>query len=54
MYRKSYCTSSGVGNDIGIGGGEDVTKMLTLKAPNTTAADGIHKYISLFFRENKT
>ena len=28
---------------------------LTLKAPITTAADNIHKYIfSLFFRENKT
>ena len=28
---------------------------LTLKAPVTTAADDIHKYLfSLFFRENKT
>ena len=26
----------------------------TLKAPITTAADDIHKYFSLFFRENKT
>ena len=28
--------------------------LLTLKAPFTTAADDIHKYYSLFFRENKT
>ena len=28
--------------------------MLTLKAPITTAADDIHKFFSLFFRENKT
>ena len=28
--------------------------ILTLKAPITTAADDIHKYFSLFFRENKT
>ena len=28
--------------------------LLTLKAPITTAADDIHKYFSLFFRENKT
>ena len=27
---------------------------LTLKAPIPTAADDIHKYFSLFFRENKT
>ena len=27
---------------------------LTLKAPVRTAADDIHKYFSLFFRENKT
>ena len=27
---------------------------LTLKAPITTAVDDIHKYFSLFFRENKT
>ena len=27
---------------------------LTLKAPITTAADDIHKYFVLFFRENKT
>ena len=27
---------------------------LTLKAPITTAADGIHKYFSLFYREKKT
>ena len=27
---------------------------LTLKAPITSAADDIHKYFSLFFRENKT
>ena len=27
---------------------------LTLKAPTTTAADDIHKYFSLFFKENKT
>ena len=27
---------------------------LTLKALITTAADDIHKYFSLFFRENKT
>ena len=27
---------------------------LTLKAPITTAADDIHKYFSLFFRENRT
>ena len=30
------------------------TVTLTLKAPITTAADDIHKYFSLFFRENKT
>ena len=29
-------------------------KNLTLKAPITTAEDDIHKYFSLFFRENKT
>ena len=28
--------------------------LLTIKAPITTAADDIHKYFSLFFRENKT
>ena len=28
--------------------------MTTLKAPFTTAADDIHKYFSLYFRENKT
>ena len=27
---------------------------LTLKVPITTAADDIHKYFFLFFRENKT
>ena len=27
---------------------------LTLKAPIMAAADDIHKYFSLFFRENKT
>ena len=27
---------------------------LTLEVPVTTAADDIHKYFSLFFRENKT
>ena len=27
---------------------------LTLKAPITTAADDIHNFLSLFFRENKT
>ena len=27
---------------------------LTLKAPITTAADDIHKFFSLLFRENKT
>ena len=27
---------------------------LSLKAPIMTAADDIHKYFSLFFRENKT
>ena len=27
---------------------------LTLKAPTTTAADDIHKYFSLFYRDNKT
>ena len=29
-------------------------RVLTLKAPITTAADDIHKYFSLFFTENKT
>ena len=28
--------------------------VLTLKAPITTAADDIHKYFALLFRENKT
>ena len=28
--------------------------VLTLKAPITTTADGIHYFFSLFFRENKT
>ena len=28
--------------------------LLTLKAPITTAADGIHKYFYIVFRENKT
>ena len=28
--------------------------MLTLKAPITTAADHIHKYFFIVFRENKT
>ena len=29
-------------------------RYVTLKAPVITAADDIHKYFSLFFRENKT
>ena len=29
-------------------------KTLTLKVPITTAADDIHKYFFIFFRENKT
>ena len=34
---------------------DDVNQKLTLEAPITTAAaDDIHKYFSLFFRENKT
>ena len=28
--------------------------LVTLKAPITTAADDIHKYFFLFFREDKT
>ena len=28
--------------------------VLTLRAPITTAADNIHNFFSLFFRENKT
>ena len=35
------------------GWNKDRKFVLTLKAPITTAADDIHKYFSLFFRENK-
>ena len=31
-----------------------ITSVINFKAPITTAADDIHKYFSLFFRENKT
>ena len=36
-----------------MGTGREIVLFLTLKAPITTAADDIHKYFSLFSRENK-
>ena len=35
-------------------GSEKIPDYLTLKVPITTAADGIHKYFFIVFRENKT
>ena len=39
---------------IGVNLINEANARLTLKVPITTAADDIHKYFSLFFRENKT
>ena len=46
MYRLSCCTIPGIGS----GGVVSISKMLTLKALSTTAADDIHKYFFIVFQ----